>query len=124
MTDALITLKNHNPNFTSNPKYRLINPSNSELGKVSKFLIEKLNTIIRDKSLVNQWRDIYIVINWFKNINNKSNCIFMQFDIEEFYPSISIGLLMEAINHINSFVSMSKKRSKNHNAFSQIYLIQ
>ena len=124
MTDALITLKNHKPNFTSNPKYRLINPSNSELGKVSKFLIEKLNTIIRDKSLVNQWRDTYIVINWFKNINNKSNCIFMQFDIEEFYPSISIGLLMEAINHINSFVSMSKKRSKNHNAFSQIYLIQ
>ena len=48
----------------------------------------------------------------------------MQFDIEEFYPSISIGLLMEAINHTNSFVSMSKKRSKNHNAFSQIYLIQ
>ena len=124
MTDALITLKNHKPNFTSNPKYRLINPSNSELGKVSKFLIEKLNTIIRNKSLVNQWRDTYIVINWFKNINNKSNCIFMQFDIEEFYPSISIGLLMEAINHINSFVSMSKKRSKNHNAFSQIYLIQ
>ena len=67
MTDALITLKNHKPNFTSNPKYRLINPSNSELGKVSKFLIEKLNTIIRDKSLVNQWRDTYIVINWFKN---------------------------------------------------------
>ena len=124
MTDALITLKNHKPNFTSNPKYRLINPSNSELGKVSKFLIEKLNTIIRDKSLVNQWRDTYIVINWFKNINNKSNCIFMQFDIEEFYPSISIGLLMEAINHTNSFVSMSTKRSKNHNAFSQIYLIQ
>ena len=124
MTDALITLKNHKPNFTSNPKYRLINPSNSELGKVSKFLIEKLNTIIRNKSLVNQWRDTYVVINWFKNINNKSNCIFMQFDIEEFYPSISIGLLMEAINHTNSFVSMSKKRSKNHNAFSQIYLIQ
>lgn len=65
MTDALITLKNHKPNFTSNPKYRLINPSNSELGKVSKFLIEKLNTIIRDKSLVNQLRDTCTVINWF-----------------------------------------------------------
>ena len=66
--------------------------------------------IIRNKSLGNQWRDTYTVINWFKNISNKSNCIFMQFDIEEFYPSISIGLLMEAINHTNSFVTMSKKR--------------
>ena len=54
MTDAFITLKDHKPNFTTNPKCRLINPLNNELGKVSKFLIGKANTIIRDKSLVNQ----------------------------------------------------------------------
>ena len=99
MTDAFITLKDHKPNFTTNPKCRLINPSKSELGKVTKFLIEKVNTIIRDKSLVNQWRDTDTETNCFKNIDNKSNCIFMQFDIEEFYPSITKGLLMKAINH-------------------------
>ena len=82
MTDAFITLKDHKPNFTTNTKCRLINPSKSKLGKVSKFLIEKVNAIIRYKSLVDQWRDTETVINWFKNINSKSNCIFMQFDIE------------------------------------------
>ena len=105
MTDAFITLKDHKLHFTTDPKRRLINPSNSGLGKVSKFLIEKVNTIIRDKSLVNQWRDTDTVINWFKNIDNKSNCIFMQFDIEEFYPSISKR-------------SFNERRNKNHNAFS------
>lgn len=47
MTDTFITLNDHKPNFTTNPKCRLINPLKSELGKVSKFLIEKVNTIIR-----------------------------------------------------------------------------
>ena len=64
MTDASITLKDYKPNYTTNPKCRLINPSKSELGKVSEFLIEKVNTIIRDKSLVNQWIDTGTVINW------------------------------------------------------------
>ena len=89
MGDALITLKDDKPNFTTNPKCRLINPLKSELGKVSKFLIEKVNTIIRDKSLANQLRDTDTTINWFKNIDNKRNSISMQLDIKEFYSSIS-----------------------------------
>ena len=112
MTDVFITLKDHKPNFITNPKCRSINPSKSELGKVGKFLIEKVNTIIRDKSLINQWRDTDTVINWFKNIVNKSNCIFIQFDIEEFYPSISKGLLMKAIDHTQSFVTINKEDVK------------
>ena len=80
--------------------------------KVSKFLIGKVNTTIRDKSLLNKWTDTETVINWFKNIDNKSNGIFMQFDIEEFYPSISKSLLMKAINHAQRFVTISKEKVK------------
>ena len=112
MTDASITLKDHKPNFTTNPKCRLINPSKSELGKVSEFLIEKVNTIIRDKSLVNQWIDTGTVINWFKNIDNKNNRIFMRLNIEEFYPSISKVLLIKGTNYAHSFVTISKKEVK------------
>ena len=36
----------------------------------------------------------------------------MQFDIEEFYPSISKGLLMKAINQARSFVTISKEEVK------------
>ena len=74
-------------------------------------MTEKVNTIIRDKSLVNQWRDTDTVINWFKNIDNENNCIFMQFDIEELYPSISKGLLMKAM-HAQSFVTINKEEVK------------
>ena len=33
----------------------------------------------------------------------------MQFDIKEFYPSISKGILIKGINHAQSFVTISKE---------------
>ena len=42
-TDVFITLKEDKPNFTTNSKCRLINPSKSELGKVINFLNAKMN---------------------------------------------------------------------------------
>ncbi|PFX13873.1 Fibrillin-1 [Stylophora pistillata] len=38
--DAFITLKDHKPNFTNKPTCRLINPTKSEIGKVSKDIDE------------------------------------------------------------------------------------
>ena len=37
------------------------------------------------------------VIKWFNNIMDKPNCRFVQFDIAEFYPSISKDLLLQAL---------------------------
>ena len=36
----------------------------------------------------------------------------MQFDIEEFYPSISKGILMKAIDYAQSFVTINKEEVK------------
>ena len=74
------------------------------MGKISKLFIENINTKVRSFSTVHQWKDTHAVINWFKNIQNKRKCISMQFDIEEFYPSISKELLQKAINHVSTFV--------------------
>ena len=60
------------------PLTKNVDASKSELEKISKFLIEKVNTIIRDKSIVNKWRDMDTMICWFENIDNKSNCVLMQ----------------------------------------------
>ena len=38
-----ITFKNHKPNFINNPKCRLINPAKSNIGKVSKKLLDVIN---------------------------------------------------------------------------------
>ena len=42
-SNAFVSLKDHKPNFSSNPKCRLINPAKSEMGKISKYFLEQLN---------------------------------------------------------------------------------
>ena len=47
----------------------------------------------------NQWKDTSSVIGWFKNIPNKRQSSFIQFDVENFYPSISLTLFNNAIQY-------------------------
>ena len=94
---AYITLKDHKENFNINPKCRLINPTKSEIGRVSKMILEKANNEIRSALKLLQWKDPQEVISWFDKINNKKNFQFIQFDVQEFYPSITEELLRKAI---------------------------
>ena len=52
--DALITLKDHKENFLNRPKCRLINPAKSEIGKISKHLLDTINVSLRKQSGLNQ----------------------------------------------------------------------
>jgi hypothetical protein len=103
--EAFITLKDHKPNFQNKPTCRLINPTKSEIGKVSKKILENINKTMSAKTGVNLWRKTTDVVNWFKNITNKQSCTFISFDVVDFYPSITIELLTKALdyasNHIN-----------------------
>ena len=85
---AFISLKDHKENFENNPKFRLINPAKSESGKLSKGILEKINSNLRQKLNSNQWRNTQQVISWFGNINDKDRHSFILFDIVDFYPSI------------------------------------
>ena len=62
---------------------------------------------MRDLSSVNQWQETSTLINWFKNIKNKKKCIFMQFDTEKLYSSISKELLPTAITYAKTLVNIS-----------------
>ena len=44
--EAFITLKDHKPNFVNNPTCHLINPAKSEMGKISKQILDRINTNI------------------------------------------------------------------------------
>ena len=57
---------------------------------------------------MNQWRSTQEVLSWFKNIQNKQKNHFIQFDIVEFYPSITEQLLCEALDWAESQVNISK----------------
>ena len=53
--EAFITLKDHKPNFANNPTCRLINPAKSEIGKISKQILDRINTTITNHlSLLDQ----------------------------------------------------------------------
>ena len=54
--DCFATLKDHKPGFRSNPQCRLLNPTKSELGKVAKQMLERVNTELRAKTSLKQWR--------------------------------------------------------------------
>ena len=52
----------------------------------------------------NQWKNTNNVIEWFEN---KPNCTFIQFDIKEFYPSITEEILNTAITFARSHADIN-----------------
>ncbi len=63
---------------------RLINPIKSELGLISKYLLQRITSRILSSSKYNQWKNSLDIIDWFKNIKNKRSTAFIQFNIIEF----------------------------------------
>ena len=107
-----MTIKDHKEDFRTNPKYRLINPAKSEIGKLSKGILDKINSELRRTIGCNQWKNKDTMIDWFKTIENKTNCNFVVFDIEEFYPSITEKLLNDSLNYAERYVSLSAKEKE------------
>ena len=94
--EAFITLKDHKPNFANNPTCRLINPAKSEIGKMSKQILDRVNKTITNHLNLNQWKNTRAVLNWFNGIEHKERFTFIAFDVVDFYLSISVDLLGEA----------------------------
>jgi hypothetical protein len=69
--EVFICLKDHKENFENNPKCRLINPAKNESGKLSKIILDEINSNLRQKLNLNQWRNTKQVIEWFGNIKDK-----------------------------------------------------
>ena len=65
---AYITLKDHKDNFRSAHPCRLINPCKSEIGKISKSILENINRNLLKLLQVNQWRNSKSFIKWFYSI--------------------------------------------------------
>ena len=101
-------MKNHKDNCTNNPTYCLINPSKNELGKISKSILERVNKTLVEQLKNNRWKNNNNVIEWFENITNKQNCIFIRFDIKQFYPSITEEILDTAIIFAKSHSDINK----------------
>ncbi|KAK3754679.1 hypothetical protein QZH41_004538 [Actinostola sp. cb2023] len=104
--DAFITLKDHKPNFDNSPTCRLISPTKSEIGRMSKQILQKIVKSAVLATKVNLWRNTYSVLEWFNAIEGKQNASFVCFDIVEFYPSITKKLLSAAIDFASKYVNI------------------
>ena len=112
--NAFCTLKDHEKDFVIHPKCRLINPAKSQIGKISKQILQNMNSEIRNNLNLNQWQSTKQTLDWFNQISHKSRKSFLQMDIEEFYPSITPKLLDDALNFAETIggVSLTPQQKK------------
>ena len=76
------------------------------MGVVSKRFLEEINNKLNNHLCYNQWHSTSTVIEWFRAIENKNPCIFIKFDIAEFYLSISGELFEKFINFAGSIIEI------------------
>ena len=87
--EPFITLKDHKPNFNNNPTCCLINPTKAEIGKMSKRILDCINTKVVHNLKLNQWKNTKAVLNWFNCIHCKASCSFIAFEVASQYVYIS-----------------------------------
>ena len=52
--NCFFTLKDHKENFQNNPAVRLINPAKNDIGRISKVVLDKINSSLIKQLKVNQ----------------------------------------------------------------------
>ena len=104
-TEAFLTIKDHKEGFPHMLSFRQINPSKSHIGKISKSLLDTINENILKQTNVNQWENSAQVITWLKNIKSKKTSSYVNFDVENFYPSISIDFFTDAFSYAKTITN-------------------
>jgi hypothetical protein len=105
--EAFVTVKDHKPGFPNTVKCRLLNPCKSHIGKISKTILDTINDEIRAKTQLTQWKNTQEVIQWFDALLNKDKLCFVKFDIVNFYPSITITNVLNALKFARKYIDVS-----------------
>ena len=104
--EAFLQVKDHKEGFPQRVEYRLLNPSKSSIGALSKKFLDKINNKIRSKTGLNQWKSTNDVLRWFEAIPNKKEMKFLKYDIVNFYPDITCNLLQKALNWAKNYTEI------------------
>ena len=83
--NANFLIKDHKEGFPAKVSVRLINPSKTDIGKVSKQILQEINSNLNLVIKQNQWRSSSSVLDWFGNLEGKKASTFVKFDIVGFY---------------------------------------
>ena len=74
--EAYVTIKDHKEGFPDKISSRLINPSKTDIGKISKQILDRISNNMLEKNKVNQWKNTSSVIEWYRNIKRKDQLLF------------------------------------------------
>ena len=107
--DSFITMKDHKRDFMNNLTCRLINPSKSEIGIISKQILDDINKQVIHATQVNLWKSTSNAIEWFEATPEKSQHAFITFYVCDFYPSISEQLLMKGLDYVSKFTTITQQ---------------
>ena len=107
--EAHITIKDHKEDFRNNPKCRLINPTKSEIGKVSRQLLRAKIEVIKNITKLDSLKDSNCAKKWYTDLRQKHNLTFIQWDSINFYPSITRELLEKSIEWAKQYVDFSQE---------------
>ena len=112
LKSSYITLKDHKEDWPARLHCRLINPTKSNLGSISKSVLDRINGEVRKATKLTLWRNTKEVIQWFNNLPEKNNLRWLKFDVEAFYPSISKELLKKAILYAKTITTISDREDE------------
>ena len=104
---AYITVKDHKKEFRNNIICRLINPTKPNIGRISKQFLDRINQTIKSQLELKQFKNTNETIEWFNTFENKTRLEFIQFDIVDFYPSVSEKLLEDALNFASQYTTIT-----------------
>ena len=110
--ECYITLKDHKPNFPAKVECRLINPAKSNIGRISKKILDNINRKIQMESQLQQLKNTEEALQWFSNIKDKKNSLLLTCDIDSFYPSISKSLVHDAIEFAEEYTNITEIEKK------------
>ena len=69
--------------------------------------MEHIVSVVKEKSGLQLWKKTDSVINWFKNLPNKQQLKFIQFDLCDFYSNISEQLITKSIEFAEKYITIS-----------------
>ena len=109
--EAFVTIKDHSKKFRTEPvdnkPVRLVNPSKTDMGKVSRRKLQVITNVVRERTSLNQWQSTQQALRWFGGLSHKHKLHFFTFDVDTFYPSITLQLLKNAIAWARQFCPIS-----------------
>lgn len=105
---AYILLKDHKPDFQAKSSCRLINPAKSQVGRISKTILDRITKDLRGKLAVNQWKNTNEVLSWFEDTRTPDSS-FLQFDVVGFYPNIREKLYRKALEFAKGITKVTEE---------------